>query len=172
MLKPEHRVAAGAAYERLSVFIGQWHAEGKSYAVGQTKSDPRGSVEKWISDENYEWLPGKFFVMQTWDARTGKNPFKGTAIISHDAATGTEAMMRTLAAEAGPKGVRVCWLRSAGSPESFVAHKAVDTAGQPSGLSDDGYLDALRKSTLLKRFQNLPKSAKWRRWSHRTERAL
>ncbi len=66
-----------------------------------------------------------------------------------------EGMMRTLAAEVGPKGVRVCWLRSAGSPESFVAHKAVDTGGQAAGLSDDGYLDTIRKSTLLKRFPKL-----------------
>ena len=78
----------GAAHEQLNVFIGTWHAEGESYAVGQTKKDPRGSVEQWISDETYEWLPGQFFVMQTWDAKTGTNPFRGSAIISHDAVAG------------------------------------------------------------------------------------
>ena len=78
----------GAAHEKLNVFIGKWHAEGDSYAAGQSKSDPRGAVEKWVSDESYEWLPGKFFVIQNWDAKTGANPFKGTAIISHDADTG------------------------------------------------------------------------------------
>ena len=77
-----------AAHEQLSVFIGTWHAEGGSYAAGQKKKDPRGSVETWVSDETYSWLPGKFFVMQTWDAMTGANPFKGTAIISYDAAAG------------------------------------------------------------------------------------
>jgi 3-oxoacyl-[acyl-carrier protein] reductase len=66
-----------------------------------------------------------------------------------------EGMMRTLAAEVGPKGVRVCWLRSAGSPESFGAHAATDVGGAPAGLSDDGYLDNIRKSTLLKRFPKL-----------------
>ena len=81
-------ILRGAAHERLSVFIGIWHAEGESYAVGQTTNDPRGSVEKWISDETYAWLPGHFFVIQTWDAMTGANPFKGTAIINHDAGTG------------------------------------------------------------------------------------
>ena len=30
------------------------------------------------------------------------------------ACSAIEGMMRTLAAEVGPKGVRVCWLRSAG----------------------------------------------------------
>ena len=67
----------GAAHDHLSVFIGTWHAEGDSYAAGQKKNDPRGSVEKWISDETYAWLPGQFFVMQTWDAKTGKSPVQG-----------------------------------------------------------------------------------------------
>ena len=78
----------GLAHEKLNVFIGKWHAEGESYAVGQTKKDPRGAVEKWVSDETYEWLPGKFFVMQQWDAKTGQNPFMGTVIINRDADTG------------------------------------------------------------------------------------
>jgi hypothetical protein len=30
-----------------------------------------------------------------------------------------EGLLRTLAAEVGPKGVPVCWLRSAGSPGTF-----------------------------------------------------
>lgn len=63
--------------------------------------------------------------------------------------------MRTLAAEVGLKGVRVCWLRSASSPESFVAHAATDFGGAPAGLSNDGDLDGIRKSTLLKRFPKL-----------------
>jgi hypothetical protein len=78
----------GSDQEKLSVFLGKWHAEGDSYAAGQKKDDPRGAVEKWVSDETYEWLPGQFFVLQRWDAKTGANPFKGTAIINHDADTG------------------------------------------------------------------------------------
>jgi 3-oxoacyl-[acyl-carrier protein] reductase len=65
-------------------------------------------------------------------------------------------MMRTLAAEVGPKGVRVCWPLSAGSPESFVTQTAAKAGGRPGGpAGDDGYLDNLRKSTLLKRFPKL-----------------
>jgi Protein of unknown function (DUF1579) len=73
-----------AAHERLQVFIGNWYAEGDSYAVGQTQDNPRGAIQNWVSDETFEWLPGNFFVMQRWDARTGANPFQGTAIISWD----------------------------------------------------------------------------------------
>jgi hypothetical protein len=74
-----------APHERMKVFIGNWHAERDSYAAGQTKQNPRGSPEKWLSDETVEWLPGQFFVMQRWDAMTGANAFQGTAIISWDA---------------------------------------------------------------------------------------
>jgi NAD(P)-dependent dehydrogenase (short-subunit alcohol dehydrogenase family) len=70
-----------------------------------------------------------------------------------------EAMMRTLAAEAGPKGVRVCWLRSAGSPETFGPEVAVGADGQPAGLADTDYLQTLRESTLLKRFPRVAEVA-------------
>jgi NAD(P)-dependent dehydrogenase (short-subunit alcohol dehydrogenase family) len=66
-----------------------------------------------------------------------------------------EGMLRTLAAEVGSKGVRVCWLRSAGSPESFGPDVAVDAEGQPAGLADTDYLEQLRQDTLLKRFPTL-----------------
>jgi 3-oxoacyl-[acyl-carrier protein] reductase len=66
-----------------------------------------------------------------------------------------EGMMRTLAAEVGPKGVRVCWLRSAGSPESFGPQSATDVDGEAAGLTDDGYLETIRQATLLKRFPRL-----------------
>jgi 3-oxoacyl-[acyl-carrier protein] reductase len=69
-----------------------------------------------------------------------------------------EGMLRTLAAEVGPAGVRVCWLRSAGSPESFGPDVAMDTDGQ-GGLADDEYLEALRRGTLLKRFPQLSEIA-------------
>jgi 3-oxoacyl-[acyl-carrier protein] reductase len=71
------------------------------------------------------------------------------------ACSAIEGMLRTLAAEVGPKGVRVCWLRSAGSPETFGPDVAVDADGQPAGLSDTDYLELLRQTTLLKRFPKL-----------------
>jgi len=71
------------------------------------------------------------------------------------ACSAIEGMLRTLAAEVGPKGVRVCWLRSAGSPEAFGPDVAVDAEGQPAGLADTDYLEKLRQDTLLKRFPKL-----------------
>jgi hypothetical protein len=73
-----------APHERLDVFIGKWRAEGDSFAVGQTIEKPRGTTEKWLSNETYEWLPGQFFIMQRWDAMTGANLFQGIAIVNWD----------------------------------------------------------------------------------------
>lgn len=71
------------------------------------------------------------------------------------ACSAIEGMLRTLAAEVGPSKVRVCWLRSAGSPETFGPDVAVDADGQPAGLADTDYLQMLRQNTLLKRFPRL-----------------
>jgi 3-oxoacyl-[acyl-carrier protein] reductase len=72
------------------------------------------------------------------------------------ACSALEGMLRTLAAEVGAQGVRVCWLRSAGSPEAWLPDEAVGADGQPTGrAADDGYLETLRRSTLLKRFPTL-----------------
>ena len=71
------------------------------------------------------------------------------------ACSAIEGMLRTLAAELGPRGVRVCWLRSAGSPEAWLPDGAIDADGQPTDLSPTDYLETLRQDTLLKRFPNL-----------------
>ena len=78
----------GDAHKRLEVFVGKWHTEGTSFAVGQTPEDPRASGVPWTSDEHYEWLPGGFFLLHQWDALAGTKVFKGTEIIGHDQANG------------------------------------------------------------------------------------
>ena len=69
---------------RLQVFIGKWHAEGKSYAGGQDQRNPYASAVPWTSDESYEWLPGNFFVLHKWNAKAGEQVFIGTEIIGYD----------------------------------------------------------------------------------------
>ncbi len=63
-----------------------------------------------------------------------------------------EGFYRTLAAEIGEKGVRVCWLRSAGSPETFGPDVASGAGGEAAGLADSSYLESMRRATLLRRF--------------------
>jgi uncharacterized protein YndB with AHSA1/START domain len=73
-----------AALKQLDVFVGKWHAEGKSYGEGQHKDDPYASAMPWISDESYEWLPGNYFLLHKWDAKVGDSIFIGTEIIGQD----------------------------------------------------------------------------------------
>ena len=75
-----------AAHRRLNVFIGNWHAEGTSYGDGQDVAHQRAAGAPWTSDESYEWLPGKFFILHRWDAMAGKHEFKGAEIIGYDEA--------------------------------------------------------------------------------------
>lgn len=74
-----------ANHRMLDVFVGKWRAEGTSYADGQNAIEPRASAVPWTSDETYEWLPGKFFLLHRWDAMAGERVFKGTEIIGYDA---------------------------------------------------------------------------------------
>lgn len=69
---------------KLNVFIGNRHAEGTSYGEGQDINNPEASGVPWVSDESYEWLPGNFFMLHKWNAKTGNNPFIGTEIIGYD----------------------------------------------------------------------------------------
>jgi Protein of unknown function (DUF1579) len=73
----------GVEHKRLGVFVGKWHSEGDSYAVGQTLKDPRGKVEKWVSDETVEWVPGQFFIIQHSDGTVGKRDVKGIDIFNY-----------------------------------------------------------------------------------------
>jgi hypothetical protein len=70
--------------KKLQVFIGKWHAEGKSYADRQDKNNPYASAVPWMSDETYEWLPGNFFVLHKWNAMAGDREFIGTEIIGYN----------------------------------------------------------------------------------------
>jgi 3-oxoacyl-[acyl-carrier protein] reductase len=64
-----------------------------------------------------------------------------------------EGFSRSLAAEIGPKGVRVICLRSAGSPESIADVLDVHAAG--NSVTRDEFIASLKAMTLLKRLPSL-----------------
>jgi NAD(P)-dependent dehydrogenase (short-subunit alcohol dehydrogenase family) len=64
-----------------------------------------------------------------------------------------ESFSRSLAAELGPKGVRVICLRSAGSPESIPDTMDVMAAG--NRVTRDEFIASLKDMTLLKRLPSL-----------------
>ena len=69
-----------AEHRLLQAFIGKWHAGGTSYADGRKAEDPLASGVPWTSEESYEWLPSRFFVLHRWDAMAGERVFKGLEI--------------------------------------------------------------------------------------------
>ena len=56
---------AGPEHERLRVFLGTWRTEGQTVPDGATPALPIRS-----SDE-YESMPGGFFVVHRWDGHVG-----------------------------------------------------------------------------------------------------
>jgi NAD(P)-dependent dehydrogenase (short-subunit alcohol dehydrogenase family) len=64
-----------------------------------------------------------------------------------------ESFSRSLAAELGPKGIRVICLRSAGSPESIAEVLDVHAAG--NRVTRDEFIASLKDMTLLKRLPSL-----------------
>jgi len=64
--------------------VGKWHAEGKSFGNNQDPNAPRAAAEPWVSDEVTEWHPGKFFLVQREDAKTGGAPLVTHALIGYD----------------------------------------------------------------------------------------
>ena len=75
-------MAKGAQTEqqRLSVFLGTWRTEGHTTGDGPPKPVR--------SSDEYEWLPGGFFVVHRWDGHVGDAEVQGIEIIGHDRKSG------------------------------------------------------------------------------------
>ena len=71
----------GREHERLRIFVGRWHTEGKITAPGE----PAARID---SQDVYEWLPGQYFVVHRWDSRIGHDTAAGIEILGVDRGTG------------------------------------------------------------------------------------
>ena len=71
----------GAHHERLGIFVGRWHTQGKT-------TGPEGPAAVIDSEDTYQWLPGQYFVEHRWDSRIGNDRAAGLEIIGHDPGTG------------------------------------------------------------------------------------
>jgi hypothetical protein len=67
--KPLHstpaRAAPDAEHERLQVFVGSWHMEGRQL------EGPAGSAATISAFQKYEWLPGGQFLVHRFDGHVG-----------------------------------------------------------------------------------------------------
>jgi uncharacterized protein DUF1579 len=78
----------GAQHEALAVFLGTWHATGKSYGIPERpENDPRSAAQPWVSTHTATWHPGKFFLIQDEHANPGDNRFDTLSIMGVDART-------------------------------------------------------------------------------------
>jgi hypothetical protein len=76
---PQSSKRAGPAHQRLRAFLGTWKTEGQTVADGGT---PAVSIE---SNDEYELMPGGFFVVHRWHGHVGNADVHGIEIIGYDA---------------------------------------------------------------------------------------
>jgi NAD(P)-dependent dehydrogenase (short-subunit alcohol dehydrogenase family) len=68
---------------------------------------------------------------------------------------GVEALTRVLAAELGPRGVRVVCLRPDAIPETATIDAVFGLHGRALGITREAFTEAMRERTLLKRLPTL-----------------
>jgi hypothetical protein len=79
----------GLKHEALSVFLGNWRADGVSFGgTDQSGDDPKANGESWESTHVGHWHTGEFFLIQDEKARVGGKPFDTLSIMGVDARTG------------------------------------------------------------------------------------
>ena len=74
------RGIGGFEQKRLEIFIGKWINE------GHTISDKGAPGVKILTSDEYEWMPGGFFILQTAYGRIGATEVGGTEIIAYNPA--------------------------------------------------------------------------------------
>lgn len=79
----------GAKHEALSVFLGEWKADGTSYGgTEQPEADPKRNGVPWISTHTGRWLTGEFFLIQDEKARPGGEVFDTLSVMGVNSQTG------------------------------------------------------------------------------------
>ncbi|HEV7689454.1 MAG TPA: hypothetical protein VGO52_01455 [Hyphomonadaceae bacterium] len=77
----------GKKHEALSVFLGDWEAEGTSYGgPKQDAKDPKANGFAWASTLTARWHSGEFFLIQVERAQSG-GQFDTTSVMGVDAQT-------------------------------------------------------------------------------------
>jgi len=65
-------------HERLSALVGHWRTEGRTRP---TADAPAAAID---AIDTYDWLPGRFAILHTVDARVGDERVEGAEIIGWD----------------------------------------------------------------------------------------
>ena len=71
-----------SAHDALSVFLGEWRAEGISFGgTDQTGADPKANGVPWVSTHSARWHTGDFFLIQDERAQIGGAVFDTMSIL-------------------------------------------------------------------------------------------
>ena len=103
-------------------------------------------------------LPRGSGVILTLSASPGKLAVPLVLAISTVTAA-IEGMTRSLAAEWGPKGIRVLGIRPEGMPETRTIQQSFDVIAQAAGISREQFAQSVRERTMLKRMPTLGETA-------------
>jgi hypothetical protein len=68
----------GPAQTRIAALVGRWRTKGRTI---ESPKAPAATIE---AVDTYEWLPGRFSLLHTVDARVGEEHVEGAEIIGWD----------------------------------------------------------------------------------------
>ncbi len=72
----------GIAHDALSVFLGTWRAEGRSFGgTDQSGADPKANGVAWVSTHTARWHTGGFFLIQEEKATIDGSAFDTLSIL-------------------------------------------------------------------------------------------
>lgn len=78
----------GSAHDALSVFMGEWRAEGMSFGgTDQSGADPKANGVPWVSTHTARWHTGDFFLIQDERAHIGSAAFDTISILGVEPGT-------------------------------------------------------------------------------------
>ncbi len=73
----------------MSVFLGDWRAEGMSFGgTDQSGADPKANGVPWVSTHTARWHTGDFFLIQDERAQIGGTPFDTLSVIGVEPGAG------------------------------------------------------------------------------------
>lgn len=86
-IKSEATPVRDSAHGALSVFLGDWRAEGMSFGgTDQSGADPKANGVPWVSTHTTRWHTGQFFLIQDERALIAQAPFDTLSVlgVEHD----------------------------------------------------------------------------------------
>jgi Protein of unknown function (DUF1579) len=136
----------GMENERLEALIGRWRTEGWT---SETDAAPAARIE---AVDTYKWLPGRFALLHTVDARVGEEDVEGAEIIGWDPARG--AYITQYFGSDGPNAYEASLTEEEGSLVWSMRSRSDRFTGR---FSDDG-------NTITGEWELLDDDQRWQPW--------